>query len=41
MYAEDRAKGILPKVLFNEMCVEFKTPLWFKEAVEHQKCKYY
>lgn len=41
MYAEDRAKGILPKILFNEMCEEFNAPDWFKEAVEKQKSKYY
>ena len=41
MYAEDRAKGVLPKILFEEICKEYNTPTWFAEAVEKQKFKYY
>jgi hypothetical protein len=41
MYAEDRAKGILPKIIFDEICEEYFVPLWFIEAVENQKSKYY
>ena len=41
MYAEDRANGCLPKVLFDEICEEVKAPLWFAEAVENQKGRYY
>ncbi len=41
MYSEDRAKGILPKVLFNEICEELNVPNWFKDAVESQKVKFY
>lgn len=41
MYAEDRAKGILPKMLFNEIVDEIKAPNWFIEAVENQKTKFY
>jgi hypothetical protein len=41
MYAEDRAKGRLPFIEFRGMCIEFKSPPWFREAVEHQKSKFY
>ena len=41
MYAEDRAKGILPKVLFDEIVKEINAPQWFVDAVETQKFKYY
>lgn len=41
MFAEDRANGILPKVLFNEIVNEINAPIWFIEAVENQKYKYY
>ena len=41
MYAEDRAKGILPKILFNDIIEEYKAPTWFVDAVENQKNKYY
>lgn len=40
MYAEDRAKGILPKILFDEICQQIKAPDWFISAVENQKKKY-
>jgi hypothetical protein len=39
--AQDRASGILPGILFKEMCEEFKAPEWFVEAVENQKEKYW
>ncbi len=41
MYAEDRAKGVLPRILFDEICEQIKAPTWFVEAVEKQKSKYY
>ncbi len=42
MYAETRASGILPKILFHEeICKPFKVPDWFIESVEKQKMKYY
>jgi hypothetical protein len=41
MYAEDRAKNRLPLLEFRGMCIQFKAPYWFREAVEHQKSKYY
>ena len=41
MYAEDRAKGTLPKIEFDKICNEFNVPSWFIKAVEKQKYKYY
>lgn len=41
MYAEDRAKGYLPKIEFDKICAEYDLPRWFVDAVEHQKKKYY
>lgn len=41
MYAEDRANGTLPKLLFQDLCEEIKAPDWFIQAVEEQKKKYY
>jgi hypothetical protein len=41
MYAEDRAKGVLPKMIFDEMITGLKIPNWFVNAVETQKGKYY
>ena len=41
MYAEDRAKGRLPKIEFESMVKEFNAPDWFYDAVENQKYKYY
>ena len=41
MYAEDRAKGYLPKIDFNEIIKELCLPEWFVRAVEKQKNKYY
>jgi len=41
MYAEDRGKGLLPKMLLDEMIEEFKAPKWFEGAIERQKFKYY
>lgn len=40
MYAEDRARGYLPKVEFEEIIKELQAPEWFQEAVEKQKVKY-
>lgn len=41
MYAKDRAKGYLPKIEFDKICIELKCPLWFSKAVEAQKFKHY
>tara|TARA_R110001632_G_C11054583_1_gene385067 strand:+ start:142 stop:531 length:390 start_codon:yes stop_codon:yes gene_type:complete len=41
MYAEDRAKGYLPKIEFDKICAEYDFPSWFIDAVENQKKKYY
>ncbi len=41
MFAEDRAKGLFPLIEFRGFCLKYKTPNWFREAVEKQKYKYY
>lgn len=41
MWAEDRAKGILPKIEFEKIIEEFELLPWMTEAVEKQKFKYY
>ena len=41
MYAEDRANGLYPLIEFRAFCIKYKCPIWFKEAVERQKFKYY
>lgn len=41
MWAEDRAKGVLPKILFEDVIKEFELLDWMIEAVEKQKVKYY
>ena len=41
MYAEDRAKGYLPKKVFQGMITEMNLPSWFINAVEIQKCNFY
>lgn len=41
MFAEDRAKGILPAIEFLAWCEAIKAPHWFIAAVESQKMKYY
>lgn len=40
-WAQDRAKGYLPKIEFDEIAKEFELLDWMVEAVENQKCKYY
>lgn len=41
MYAEDRASGLMGSLEFRAMCVfKFKSPDWFRKAVEQQKFKY-
>jgi len=40
MYAEDRARGYLPKREFDKICSEYKLPDWFIDAVQNQKKKY-
>jgi hypothetical protein len=41
MYAEDRAACNMNKIEFRALCIHFKSPQWFREAVENQKTKYY
>ena len=41
MYAEDRARGYLPKCEFEKICLEVNAPQWFADAVENQKPKHY
>jgi len=41
MWAEDRAKGYLPKIEFIKIINEFELLDWMVDAVEKQKCKYY
>jgi len=41
MYAEDRACCNMNAIEFRALCIEFKAPNWFREAVETQKMKYW
>ena len=41
MYAEDRAACNMNKIEFRALCIHFKAPQWFREAVETQKMKYW
>lgn len=41
MYAEDRAKCNMSLIEFRALCIKFKTPNWFREAVENQKTKHW
>ena len=41
MFAEDRASGLFPGFEFRALCIKLKAPYWFREAVEHQKVKYW
>lgn len=40
MWAEDRAKGLLPKEIFEDIIEEFNLLPWMIEAVEKQANKY-
>jgi len=40
MYAEDRAACNFSKIEFRALCIQLKSPNWFREAVENQKWKY-
>jgi len=40
MYAEDRAKGYLPRKEFEEICKECNATQWFIDAVNNQAYKY-
>lgn len=40
-WAQDRAKGYLPKIEFEEIIKEYNLLPWMVEAVEKQKYKYY
>lgn len=40
-YAQDRAKGYLPKIEFDKIVKEFELLDWMIKAVEQQKHKYY
>ena len=41
MYAEDRANCNFNFIEFRALCIKFKAPYWFREAVENQKIKFY
>jgi hypothetical protein len=41
MYAEDRASCNMNFIEFRALCIHFKAPKWFREAVEMQKVKYW
>jgi hypothetical protein len=41
MYAEDRAACNMNKIEFRALCIHFKAPQWFRDAVETQKMKYW
>ena len=41
MYAETRATGELGMIEFRGMCIKWKAPFWFRDAVEKQKVNYY
>lgn len=41
MFAEDRAKSNMNYIELRAFCIKYKTPIWFKEAVENQKLKYW
>jgi hypothetical protein len=41
MYAEDRAECNLNKIEFRSLCIKYKSPNWFRNAVENQKMKYW
>lgn len=41
MYAEDRANGRLPRILFDAIAKEFEFKEWMINAVENQKTQYY
>lgn len=41
MYAEDRASCNMSLIEFRALCIYFKAPKWFREAVETQKMKYW
>ena len=40
-WAQDRAKGYLPKIEFEKIIEEYELLPWMVEAVERQKYKYY
>jgi hypothetical protein len=40
-WAQDRAKGYLPKIEFEKIAEEYNLLPWMVEAVENQKYKYY
>ena len=41
MYAEDRVSCNMNKIEFRSLCIHFKSPQWFRDAVETQKMKYW
>lgn len=41
LYAEDRAAGNMGLIEFRALCIRFKAPAWFREAVERQKVKFW
>ena len=41
MFSEDRAKCNMNLIELRAFCIKYKTPHWFKIAVEKQKIKYW
>ena len=41
MFAEDRASCNWGLLEFRALCIKWKAPEWFRQAVERQKVKYY
>lgn len=41
MYAEDRAKGLLPKFELQDLCKELNAPEWFYTTIEKYKFSFY
>lgn len=41
MFALDRFYGRFPLIELRAFCLKYKTPNWFREAVENQKSKLY
>jgi len=39
-YAEDRDSGVMGKIEMRAMCIYWKAPSWFRQAIENQKMQY-
>lgn len=40
MYAEDRANLLLSQIELRGICIKYKTPIWFREAINKQTIKF-